>query len=335
MENPKPKISLVPLTFLIVSLLMIGTLGYMWIEGWGFLEALYMVIITVATVGFREVHPLSPAGMVFTMVLIVFGILTISYIVRLFSEYILELKLEERFNNRMTNSIKHLQDHQVICGYGRVGQEVARELSAEEVPFVVIEKDPTLVVSCTADGYLCVEGDASDEEILQAAGILHAKGFISCLGDDSATVLAIITAKGLNTDLFIVARANNDINANKLMKIGANRVVSPHQIGGFRMAGFALNPTVADFLDDVQDLSNQEVQINDIIISNNSPMAGHTIADKLSNRTYGVTVLAIHKPNGEAIINPIGDTHMEAGDRLILLGTRERLSDVLKLLGTK
>ncbi len=335
MEDKKPKVGFTPLIFLVISLLMIGTLGYMWIEGWSFLDSLYMVVITVATVGFREVHALSPAGMIFTMVLIVFGILTISYIIRLFSEYILEVKLEERFSKRMDNSIKQLRNHQVVCGYGRVGREVVSELATEGVPFVVVEKDLQLAAQCTQDGHLCVPGDSTEEETLTAAGILHAKGLVVCLGEDSDTILAIITAKGLNNDLFIVARANMDANAAKLMRIGANRVVSPHQIGGFRMAGFALSPTVADFLDDVQDLGHKEIQINDVVVPNSSPAAGHTISERLSNRDYGVTVLAIHKPDGEAIINPIGDTGVEAGDRLILLGTRDRLDDVLKLLGAK
>jgi len=155
------------------------------------------------------------------------------------------------------------------------------------------------------------------------------------LGNDSDTVLTIVTAKSLNNDLFIVARANGDNTAAKLLRIGANRVVSPHQIGGFRMANFAINPTTADFLDDVQDLTNKEIQISDVLVSNQSSVAGYAISEKLSNRNIGITILAIHKPDGNAIINPVGDAMVEAGDRLILLGTKDKVAQAMSLITGK
>lgn len=324
------------LIFLILGLVAVGVIGYMAIEGWGFLDALYMVVITLATVGFREIHPLSPAGMIFTIFLIVFGLVTLYYVVRLLSEYILENKLEETLKyKKMEKTLRNLSEHFIICGFGRVGQQVAHELSQERADFVVIEKSAIAIEHCEQAGFLCIHGDATDEEVLQKAGILNAKGLIVCLGEDSDAVLTVVTARSMDKDLFIVARANGEKTANKLTKIGANRVVSPHHIGGFRMASFAMNPTVADFIDDIQDLSNKEVRIDDIIVSASSPVAGHTIAERLSNRTHGATVLAIHKQDGEAIINPTGDILIEAGDRLILLGTRDRLDAVLQLLGAK
>jgi len=324
------------LVFLVSALVIAGILGYMFIEGWSILDALYMVVITLATVGFKEVHPLSPAGEVFTILLIVFGLITVYYVVRLLGEYLIEDKLEEHLKSKkMEKSLKALSGHYVICGFGRVGSQVAHELTKEPAEFVVVEREHTIVAECEQEGFLCVAGDTTDEAVLKRAGVMNAKGLIVCLGRDSDTVLTIITARSLNNDLFIVARANRDNTAAKLLQVGANRVVSPHQIGGFRMASFALNPEVADFLDDVQDLGNREVQIDDVIVANTSLAAGHSIATKLSNRTYGVSILAIHKPDGHAIINPIGDTVVEAGDRLILLGTKEKLSAVVKLLGAR
>ena len=324
------------LLFLIATLVVVGTIGYMFIEGWSLLDAIYMVVITLATVGFKEVHPLSPAGEVFTILLIIFGLVTIYYVVRLLGEYLIEDKLEEHLKSKkMEKSLKALSGHFIICGFGRGGRQGAHELTKEPVDFVVIEREPALVDECEREGFLCIAGDATDEVTLKRAGVMNARGLIICLGRDSDTVLAIITARGLNNDLFIVARANRDNTAAKLAQVGANRVVSPHQIGGFRMASFALNPEVADFLDDVQDLGNREVQIDDVIVANTSPAAGHSIASKLSNRVYGVSVLAIHKPDGTALINPIGDAVVEAGDRLILLGTKDKLVSVVKLLGAR
>ncbi|MDD5605914.1 MAG: potassium channel protein [Patescibacteria group bacterium] len=324
------------LVLMIVALAGIGTLGYMFIEGWSFLDALYMVVITLATVGFKEVHTMSPAGTIFTILLIVFGIVTLYYVLRMLSEYVLENKLEERFKSkRMDKTIQNLSGHIIVCGFGRVGTQVVSELDKDTTPFVVVEQDEALVEKCEAGGHMCVKGDATSEDTLKRAGVMNARGIVICLGRDSDTIMAIITAKAMNSSIFVVARANQGAAASKLSQVGADRVVSPHQIGGFRMASFALSPEVADFIDDIQDLGNSEIQIDDVIVPQSSPVAGHTIAQKLSNKVYGATVLAINKPDGKAIINPIGDTLVEAGDRLILIGTKEKLTEVLKLLGAQ
>ncbi len=336
MEEKDKRVSFWGLLLLATTLVAVGTLGYMFIEGWNALDSIYMVVITLATVGFREVHALSPAGTVFTIFLIIFGLITLYYVIRTLGEYMLENKLEENLNlKRMERTLKQLTGHYIVCGFGRVGRQVVRELTKDVIQFVIIEKDIEAFERCKEEGHLCILGDASDERILKQAGVMNAKGLIVCLGKDSDTVMAIVTAKSLNHNLFVVARANQQNTASKLLQVGANRVVSPHEIGAFRMVNFALNPEVADFLDDVQDLSNKEIEIDDVIVANTSPVAGHSIAERLSNRNYGVSVLAIHKPDGNAIINPTGDAVIGGGDRLILLGTRDKLANVLKMLGGK
>lgn len=338
MEEQEKRVGFGGLLLLVITLVVVGTLGYMFIEGWSLLDSVYMVVITLATVGFKEVHTLSPAGMVFTILLIIFGLITLYYVIRTLGEYVLENKLEESLKSkRMERTLKHLAGHYVVCGFGRVGRQVARELTKDKDvgQFVVIEKNPDSLERCKEEGYLCVSGDATDEHTLRQAELVGAKGLIVCLGQDSDTIMTIVTAKSLNHNLFVVARANQQSAASKLLQVGANRVVSPHEIGAFRMVNFALNPEVADFLDDVQDLSNKEVEIDDVIVANTSSVAGNTIASKLSNRTYGVSVLAIHKPDGNAIINPTGDAVINGGDRLILLGTKDKLATVLKLLGAR
>lgn len=334
MDKQETKINFFTLTLLIVTLCGIGTVGYMVIEGWNFLDALYMVVITLATVGFKEVHALSPAGTIFTILLIVFGIFVLYQVLRVIGEYMLENKLEDILTNRsMERTLKTISGHYIICGYGRVGKQITQELMHEtDSRFVVVERRPELIEEAKANGLLVINGDSTEEETLKRANIGSAKAFIVALGNDSDTVLTIVTAKSLNNDLFIVARANGDNTANKLLRIGANRVVSPHQIGGFRMANFAINPTTADFLDDIQDLSNKEIQISDVLVSNQSPVAGFAISEKLSNRNIGITILAIHRPGGDAIINPVGDAMVEAGDRLILLGTKDKVANAMSLI---
>ncbi|MBN2585337.1 potassium channel protein [Patescibacteria group bacterium] len=327
------KTSFIALFAVVIGLIAVGTVGYMVIEGWAFLDAIYMVVITLATVGYKEVNPLSPAGTVFTILLIVFGIVTLYYVIRVFGEYILASRLDPDYRNRqMQGKIQNLRDHYLVCGFGRVGEKVVEELTKENVPFVVIEIDPEVIEVCRLKGYLCVVGDATNEDVMLEAGIMSAKGLISTLGRDSDNVLTVITARTINSDLFIVARANTDTAVAKLIRVGANRAVSPYQISAFRMATFALRSGVADFVDSVLDPSSSEVQISDATVGSNSSLVGSSVEKYLANRKSGVTVLVIHRSDGNAIINPLGDTEIQEGDRLILMGTRPNLSNIEKLI---
>lgn len=327
------KTTFVTLFAVVISLITIGVVGYMVIEGWSFLDALYMVVITLATVGFKEVHPLSSAGTVFTILLIVFGIVTLYYVIRVFGEYILATRLDSDYKNRqMQSKIQNLKGHYLVCGFGRVGEKVVEELTKEAAPFVIIEIDPEVAESCRLRGHLCIVGDATNEDVLLEAGVMSARGLISALGRDSDNVLVVITARTMNNELFIVARANTDTAVAKLLRVGANRAVSPYQISAFRMATFALRSGVADFVDSVLDPASSEVQIADVTVSSRSLLVGSPIEKYLSNRQAGVTVLVIHRSDGRAIINPLGDTEIEEGDRLIVMGNRPSLQTVEKLV---
>jgi len=318
---------------LVAGLLTIGTSGYMIIEKWGFLDSLYMVVITLATVGYREIHPLSPAGMIFTMFLIVFGIITLYYVIRVSGEYILTTRFDKSYKLRqMKNQIQNLIDHYVVCGYGRMGSKVASELAKENIPFVVTENNVQAVEDCRSKGFLCVAGDATSEQTLIEAGLMNAKGLISALGRDSDNILTVITARTLNNNLFVVAKANQDEAIDKLLRVGANRAVSPYQISAFRMTNFALHPGIADFVDNVLDLKNSEIQITDMTVGSNSILVGHPIEEYLANRKSGVSILVVNRSDGHAIINPLGDTVIQAGDRLIMMGIRTNLEAIEKII---
>lgn len=329
------KIHFASLLGLVGTLLVIGTGGYMIIEKWSFLDSIYMVVITLATVGFKEVNALSPAGTIFTILLIVFGVFTLYYVIRVFSEYILVSRFDEGYKNKqMNNKIQNLKGHHIICGLGRVGEKIVEELSKENVEFVIVESDTKKVEEYREKGHFCLAGDATDEEILLQAGIMNAKGLISALGRDSDNVLVVITAKTLNSNLFIVSRANTDTTVSKLIRVGANRAISPYQISAFRMATFALHPGVADFVDNVFDLENSEVEISDMTVNLKSVLIGNPLEKYLANRKSGVSVLIINRADGRSIINPLGNTEIKSGDRLILMGTRNNLVEVEKLINS-
>lgn len=320
------------LIFLVLGILIIGIFGYMVIERWNFLDAIYMVVITLATVGYREVHPLSSAGMVFTILLIVFGIVTLYYVIRALMEHLFINRLDPDSKIKtMRSEIQNLKNHYIICGFGRVGEKVAAELAKDDAQFVVIDNDPTIADACQAKGWLHLIGDATSEEALLSAGIMNAKGMITALGRDSDNMLAVITARTLNNGLFIIARANNDASVDKLLRVGANRAVSPYQISAFRMATFALRPNIADFVDNILDLEKSEVQIADMTVNSQSPLTGQPLERYLANRKSGISVLVIHRGDGRVIINPLGNTEIEAGDRLIVMGTRHNLTSAEKL----
>ncbi|HAR55118.1 TPA: potassium channel protein [Patescibacteria group bacterium] len=323
----------VTLIGLVVGLVLVGVTGYMVIEGWSFLEALYMVVITLATVGYKEIHPLSTAGTIFTILLIVFGVVTLYYVIRVMGEYVLASRFDANYQaKKMQAKISNLLNHYVVCGYGRVGSKIVDELLREKAEVLVVEKDPVSVEECRARGVLCLAGDATCEDILLSAGIMNAKGLVSVLGRDSDNILVTITARTLNSNLFIVAKSNQDTAIDKMLRVGANRVVSPYQISAFRMATFALHPGVADFVDNVLDLQNSEIQITDMVVNSASRVVGQPLETYLSNRKSGVTILVINRQDGRSVINPVGDTIIQAGDRLILMGIRKNLEAIEKII---
>lgn len=284
----------------LAALLLIGTAGYTTIEGWSFIDAAYMTIVTLSTVGFGETHPLSPSGRVFTVVLIMGGASLAAYAFSTLGEFIstgeLRAYLEQRRHSRI---LKTLKDHVVVCGYGRVGRHVVHELIAEGVPFVVVDKDLMAVEHVRHNGHLALLGNAANDDVLREAGIERAIGLVAAVNSDAENVFIVLSARGLKPSLSIVARANFEDSESKLRRAGADRVIDPYRISGRRMVTMMLRPEVADFLDEIAHASGIELLIDQVHLAATSPLVGKTVGDvhALLFEKLGVTMLACALPN--------------------------------------
>jgi voltage-gated potassium channel len=310
----------------LVCLLTIGTAGYHWLEGMPILEALYMTIITVSTVGFGEVRTLDGPGRVFTMILIVGGGGIAAYSLSAAAEFFLSgewrTHLEQRRQYQMLNKLKN---HTIVCGYGRMGRHVVDELRAQHMPFVVLELDPEKVQQISRLGYPALHGDASNEENLSAARIEHAHSLVTAASTDAENVFIVLTARSMRPDILIVSRANEDGSEEKLRRAGATRVLLPYRISGRRMVTLLVRPDVADFLDEVMHASDLELLVDQIMLSHASDLAGKTLSEAGLRSKFGVTVLACHMPGQYLDTSPSADTMLRAGAQLIVLGTRDQL----------
>jgi voltage-gated potassium channel len=320
---------LIALTVL-AGVLVVGTLGYALIEGWGLRESLYMTVITAATVGFEEVHPLSPAGEVFTMVLVITGVGALGFSFGVFVDFLSEGRvlsmLEER---RMNQTIEHLSGHHILVGLGRVGSVVADLLADAGAPFVVIERDPDVIDRAHARGWLMVSGDATQEPVLVQAGIERAASLIAALDSDGANMFVTVIAKTLNPDLLVVARSEREASESALLKSGANRVATPNVIGGRRLANFVLRPLASDYIDLVTHSKEVEFDLQDVELPEDSPLVGKSIREAMVRDRYGTYILAIRHPDGTIDTNPDMDRVILAGSVLVVLGTPHQIATLI------
>ncbi|MBN2076671.1 MAG: potassium channel protein [Dehalococcoidales bacterium] len=309
----------------LVAIIAIGTIGYETIEGWSFLDSIFMTITTITTVGYREVHPLSDGGRIFSIFLILGGMGGAFYTLTGIITYIIEGNIGATLGRRrMENKINQLKDHFILCGFGRVGEEIANIFKEEEVSFVVIDNRPECAARAEQEGYLYIQGDATSDETLKEAGIEKARGLVAALGSDIDNTYITLSARGLYPSLFITARASDSEAEKKLRRTGANRIVSPNSIGARRMAMLALRPTVMDFLDTISRRRGPELQMENVAIDTNSSLNGLTIEE--IRRCSRATILALNSKNGILVPNPPSDEKVTAGDSLIIMGTSEQLN---------
>ena len=311
---------------LLAWIVAVGTLGYMLIEGWSAWDAFYMTIITVTTVGYREVHPLSRAGEALTVGVLIFGVGAALYAFTLLATIVVEgglpRRLQRRRHERMLETIK---DHFIICGYGRIGSTVAQQFRRQQVPFVVVERNPERLQAAIDEGALAVEADASREDILKRVGIERARGFIAAVGTDAENVYAVLTARVLRPDLFIVSRAETEDATMKLKRAGADRVVSPYQIGAVAIAQTALRPAVVDFMELATSTENLDLSMEQVTVAPQSALANKSILDANLRQRFGVIVVGIQRQDRTMDFNPEPDTAMYAGDKLVVLGRPDSL----------
>jgi voltage-gated potassium channel len=318
--------SLAPVLIALAAVVTIGTIGYRVIEGWSYLEALYMTVITLSTVGFGETRALSSSGRVFTIVLIVLGVSTVAYALSSIGEYILNVRVGPRVRERrMMRAISKLENHFIICGFGRVGRSAYESLKEAKGEIVIIEKDNEQAEMPLALGLTVVIGDATIDETLKQAGIEKARGLMVCSGNDSDNLFIVLSARSLNPNLFIVARSVNAENENKMRRAGADRVVSPYKIGGRHMANLLSRPHVTDFLDVVTLDSGLELWLEELEIGETSVLAGKTVIEADLRRNTGAILIALLRGPERKTFIPDEKMRLEVGDELIVLGTREQL----------
>jgi voltage-gated potassium channel len=325
--------SILPLVVIFVLLFAGGTVGYILIEGWTMADSFYMTAITLTTVGFGEVRPLSPLGRIFTVFLILSGVGSVAYGFSSLGEYLLTGSVAARLRSRrMTRLIDKLEDHVIVCGYGRVGKSAAITLRDSKRAIVILDFDNTQIESALTDGFTVLQADATKDDALIQAGVQRAWGLIICTGDDARNLFIVLSARALNPQLYIVARTVDAGNEQKMIRAGANRVVSPYQIGGKHMANIVVRPHVTDFLDVVTLDGGIELWLEELVIQPDSALVGQTVGQTNIRQATGVTLVALLRSGG-GTVTPNADTTLEVGDELIVLGTREQLSQLEELTG--
>ena len=318
---------------LVLSVLLIGTLGYMIISGYSFIDALYMTVITVTTVGFSEVKPFTPEDKVFTIFLIITSVVIVGYSVSTFSEYLVSGKLFDYFKyKKVEKEIAKLNGHTIVCGYGRNGKQALVKLMNYNKDFVVVEKNKELIDELESQEYLCIQGDATLDETLIKAGILKANHLITALPSDADNLFVVLTARQLNHDFKIISRASNETSYSKLKIAGADNVIMPDKLGGDHMASLVTTPDVIEFVDRLtiegETTANlEEIYVNDLP----KKFLGKTILDLDLRKQTGCTVIGFRNPDKDYIINPEAHTKLVQSAHLIVLGRPEQIAKLREL----
>ncbi len=315
-------------------ILFCGTFGYMLLENTSLLEGLYLTVITITTVGYGDIVPIHPAGRVFTVFLVFSGFGYVMYLFSRITELMVEGRLQQIVGRRkMHKKIAQLKDHYIVCGFGRIGMEICSILRENNRPFVVIERDKEVVKEIEKIGHIELMGEASDDDVLRAAGIKKARGLIAVVSSDADNVYITLTARGLNPDLFILSRSSGSRGVGrKLKRAGASRVISPYSIGAHRMAQLIVRPTVIDFIDLAMQATEFGLRMEELIVSDNASFAGKTLMKSGLRKKYDIIVVAIKREGESMIFNPKPDTLIMVGDILILIGDSNHISELEQVI---
>ncbi len=314
----------------VVGLIMViiaGTTGYMYIEGWSLLDGLYMTVITISSIGFQEVHPLGNAGRVFTIFLVLIGFGVVGYVLITGSRMLIEGEVEKIITRRRSmRAIEKISGHFIVCGFGRMGAYVCHQFSARGIPFVIVENSPEAQLKIIDAAYHLVPGNATEEEVLMSANIKTARGLVSVLDSDASNVYVVLSARELNPNLEIIARAGEENAHKKLIRAGANRVISPYQVGGMRMVMGILKPEVMNFLEVAMDYRDMNIELEEVPIVHDSVYCGKSLVETDIRRDLNLIIIAIKKKYGKMLFNPGPGAIIEEGDMLIAMGERKSLA---------
>ena len=328
--SEKTTIQIYRVWLLLVAFLLTGTLGYHLIERMNWFDALYMTSVILSTVGFGGgLNDLSALGRMFTMILITFGVGIVAYAITQISEYIVSNQLFKDRN--MDKKIKSIRDHYVVCGYGRMGRTICRELNNKNNKFLVIEQDPNLAERARQLGYIVIEGDSLDDEILSKANLERAKGLVTVLSSDELNLFVTLTARGLVKNLYIISKNNNMRNENKFLTAGADKVLNPYEVTGHSLANMLTRPAVVDFLELIGKGGDMEWEMDEVRICADSPLNDKPIMEAFNRNETDVIIAAIKRPDGELIFNPRGSTLLQSGDLLIAMGYLKNLRKLEEL----
>jgi voltage-gated potassium channel len=312
-----------------------GILGYSLIENWRPLDALYMTVITITTVGFGEVRPLSEGGRAFTMILILASVGMVAFIAVGLARIMVEGEIRRILGRRkLEKKIGTLKDHYIVCGYGRIGTYICKELAEKPRPFVVVEKDPEITQRLEEENYFYVNGDATDDETLLMAGIESAKCLVAAVASDADNLYITLTARQLNPGLYILSRATDENAEKKLLTAGANKVVMPYLIGAHRMAMALVQPTVVDFMEIAIHRRSLELQLEEVTVRNLDQLPSAVLRESGIRSGLDLIIVAIKKESGKMIYNPSSETRIDVGDTLITLGERKNLDKLEKLVAS-
>jgi voltage-gated potassium channel len=314
-------------------ILIVGTAGYMIIEDWRFLDALYMTVITISTVGYREVNQVGDVGRVFTILLVAVGVGFTLYVAAAVVQFMVEGRMRIILGRRrLDQKINRLKNHYIVCGYGRIGRVICRNLRRKPLDVVAIDKSPDLIPLMDEDGILYVAGDAADEASLIMAGIKRAKGLVAALATDTDNVFLVLTARQLAPELTIIARASKEAVKSKLQAAGADSVESPYEMGAVSMAHHIIRPTVTNFLDLAFAHQRKDIQMEEIPVSESSKLVNVQLKDSGIRQNYNLIIIAIKKPDGKMLFNPSFEAAIMPGATVIAVGELENLQKLEKIL---
>jgi voltage-gated potassium channel len=318
-------------------LLGIGTIGFKFTGGpeWTWYDALYMSAITLTTVGYGETHPLDANGRAFAIVFLFGGVFLLFYTTAEIFRAIVSGQLRNTLGREgVKHTLEEIRDHIVVCGFGRMGRLICQEFERQKARYVIVDRDESVVTDWSGQHGVPVHGDATEDDLLKKAGVERAKVLVAVVPSDADNLYITLTGRVLNPNLFIVARAEQEVSEQKLRRVGANQVVSPYVIGGHRVAQAVLRPTVGHVLEQAARLNAADYQIEEVIIAKNTPLSGKTLRDANLRDEMGIVVIAMRTPEGEIIFNPKGDTVIEVGSVLVIVGRREHLDALEKLAGS-